>query len=47
MSLHARSVATAAGAVDDEVDRVASALSAIRAFDVAAARRILKELRGA
>jgi hydroxymethylglutaryl-CoA reductase len=47
MSLHARSVATAAGAVNEEVDRVASALAAIRAFDVAAARRILKELRGA
>jgi len=46
MSLHARSVATAAGAVNDEVDRVASALAAIRAFDLAAARRILKELRG-
>jgi len=47
MSLHARSVATAAGATHEEVDRVASALAANRAFDVAAARRILNELRGA
>ncbi|MEO8178145.1 MAG: hydroxymethylglutaryl-CoA reductase, degradative [Deltaproteobacteria bacterium] len=47
MSLHARSIATAAGATHDEVDRVASALAASRAFDVAAARRILSELRGA
>jgi hydroxymethylglutaryl-CoA reductase len=46
MSLHARSIATAAGAVHDEVDRVASALSASRAFDIAAAERILRELRG-
>jgi hydroxymethylglutaryl-CoA reductase len=47
MSLHARSIATAAGAVHDEVDQVASALAAARAFDLAAARRILEELRGA
>src|SRR6185436_740012 len=47
MSLHARSIATAAGATHDEVDRVASALAASRALDVAAARRILSELRGA
>jgi hydroxymethylglutaryl-CoA reductase len=46
MSLHARSIATAAGATHEEVDRVASALAANRAFDVAAARRILSELRG-
>jgi len=46
MSLHARSVAAAAGAARDEVERVASALSALGAFDVAAAARILKELRG-
>jgi hydroxymethylglutaryl-CoA reductase len=46
MSLHARSIATAAGAAKDEVERVASALSALGAFDVAAAARILKELRG-
>jgi hydroxymethylglutaryl-CoA reductase len=46
MSLHARSIATAAGAVHDEVDRVASLLSAGRAFDIAAAERILRELRG-
>jgi hydroxymethylglutaryl-CoA reductase len=46
MSLHARSIATAAGAVHDEVDRVASALSASRAFDLVSAERILKELRG-
>jgi hydroxymethylglutaryl-CoA reductase len=47
MSLHARSIATAAGAAHDEVEHVASALSASRAFDIAAARRILSELRGA
>ena len=47
MSLHARSIATAAGAVHDEVDRVASALAAARAYDISAARRILLELRGA
>jgi len=46
MSLHARSIAAAAGAVHDEVDRVASALSASRAYDIAAAERILRELRG-
>jgi hydroxymethylglutaryl-CoA reductase len=45
MSLHARSVATAAGAEDHEVDDVANALSASGSFDVAAARRILSELR--
>jgi hydroxymethylglutaryl-CoA reductase len=45
MSLHARSVATAAGAEDDEVDLVASALSAGGSFDIAAAKRILSELR--
>jgi hydroxymethylglutaryl-CoA reductase len=46
MSLHARSVATAAGACNDEVDRVASALAASGAYDLAAAERILRELRG-
>jgi hydroxymethylglutaryl-CoA reductase len=46
MSLHARSVATAAGASSDEVDRVASALAASGAYDLAAARRILSDLRG-
>jgi hydroxymethylglutaryl-CoA reductase len=45
MSLHARSVATAAGALHHEVERVASALAASRAYDVAAAERILRELR--
>ncbi len=47
MSLHARSVAAAAGATHDEVARVASALSALGTFDIAAARRVLAELRGA
>jgi hydroxymethylglutaryl-CoA reductase len=47
MSLHARSVATAAGAVSDEVDRVASALAASGAYDIGAAQRILRDLRGA
>jgi hydroxymethylglutaryl-CoA reductase len=46
MSLHARSVATAAGAVREEVDRVASALAASGAYDIAAAQRILRDLRG-
>jgi hydroxymethylglutaryl-CoA reductase len=46
MSLHARSVATAAGASSDEVDRVASVLAASGAYDLAAARRILSDLRG-
>ncbi len=45
MSLHARSIATAAGASHEEVDLVASALSQGGAFDLAAAERILKELR--
>jgi len=45
MSLHARSVATAAGAELDEVERVASRLSATGAYDVALAERYLKELR--
>lgn len=46
MSLHARSVATAAGATSDEVDHVASALAASGAYDLAAAQRILRDLRG-
>jgi hydroxymethylglutaryl-CoA reductase len=46
MSLHARSVATAAGAANDEVDRVASALAASGAYDLATAQRILTDLRG-
>jgi hydroxymethylglutaryl-CoA reductase len=46
MSLHARSVATAAGASHDEVDRVATALAAGGAYDLAAAQRILRDLRG-
>jgi hydroxymethylglutaryl-CoA reductase len=46
MSLHARSVATAAGASNDEVDRVASALAGGGAYDLAAAQRILRDLRG-
>jgi hydroxymethylglutaryl-CoA reductase len=47
MSLHARSVATAAGASSEEVEQVANALSARGAYDLAAAERILRELRGA
>jgi hydroxymethylglutaryl-CoA reductase len=46
MSLHARSVATAAGAADDEVDRVANALATSGTYDLAAAERILRALRG-
>jgi hydroxymethylglutaryl-CoA reductase len=45
MSLHARSVATAAGASTDEVERVASAPAATGAYDLAAAQRILRDLR--
>ena len=47
MSLHARSVATAAGASGEEVNRVAGALATSGAYDLAAAQRILRELRGA
>jgi len=46
MSLHARSVATAAGATRDEVDRVACALAASGVYDLGAAQRILRDLRG-
>jgi len=45
MSLHARSVATAAGASLEEVERVASALAARGSYDLAAAQRILRDLR--
>jgi hydroxymethylglutaryl-CoA reductase len=45
MSLHARSVATLAGASNEEVERVASALAASGAYDLAAAERILRDLR--
>jgi hydroxymethylglutaryl-CoA reductase len=46
MSLHARSVATAAGASGEEVNQVACALAASGAYDLAAAQRILGALRG-
>jgi hydroxymethylglutaryl-CoA reductase len=46
MSLHARSVAMAAGASNGEVDRVASALAASGAYDLATAQRILIDIRG-
>ncbi len=45
MSLHARSVAVAAGAAGDEVDRVAAALSAAGEVTVEAARRAVAALR--
>jgi hydroxymethylglutaryl-CoA reductase len=45
MSLHARSVAAAAGAIGDEVERTASAISAGGAITVEAARRVLERLR--
>jgi hydroxymethylglutaryl-CoA reductase len=45
MSLHARSVATAAGAVEGEVERVAAMLAKSRQVDVASARNILATLR--
>jgi hydroxymethylglutaryl-CoA reductase len=46
MSLHARSVAMAAGASNGEVDRVASALAASGAYDLSTAQRILTDIRG-
>jgi hydroxymethylglutaryl-CoA reductase len=45
MSLHARSVATAAGALPDEVDRVAASLSEQGTIDVTSARAIVERLR--
>lgn len=45
MSLHARSVATAAGARGDEVERIASRLSSGRAINLEAASVLLGELR--
>jgi len=45
MSLHARSVATAAGAVDDEVELVARTLSERRDVTLRAAQTMLDELR--
>ena len=47
MSLHARNVAVAAGAVGDEVDAVSSAMVAERAVRVDVAERILAEHRAA
>ena len=46
MSLHARSVATAAGAHGEEVDLVARRLADNGAYDLAGAERILRDLRG-
>jgi hypothetical protein len=45
MSLHARSVASAAGALDDEVELVARRLSERREVSVRAAQTLLDELR--
>jgi hydroxymethylglutaryl-CoA reductase len=45
MSLHARSVASAAGALDDEVELVARGLSERREVSVRAAQALLDELR--
>ncbi len=45
MSLHARSVATAAGACGDEVELIAKRLSGSRAINLEAAAHILSELR--
>jgi hydroxymethylglutaryl-CoA reductase len=45
MSLHARSVATLAGARDDEVDTLAQGLSQARPFNLDTAKRMLKQLR--
>jgi hydroxymethylglutaryl-CoA reductase len=46
MSLHARSVAAAAGARGDEIDPVAAAIAEARDVTVDAARRVLAKLRG-
>jgi hydroxymethylglutaryl-CoA reductase len=45
MSLHARSVATAAGARGDEVELIAQRLSSGRAINLEAAASLLGELR--
>jgi hydroxymethylglutaryl-CoA reductase len=45
MSLHARSVATAAGATGDEVDRVAESIAEARDVTVEGARRALARMR--
>jgi hydroxymethylglutaryl-CoA reductase len=47
MSLHARSVATAAGASGDEVERCAERMTAGRSINLREAAAILGELRGA
>lgn len=47
MSLHARNIAVAAGAVGEEVDKVSAAMVADRAVRVDVAERILADLRGA
>jgi hydroxymethylglutaryl-CoA reductase len=46
MALHARTVAIAAGASYDQVDRVALALATSGAITVESARRVLEELKG-
>jgi hydroxymethylglutaryl-CoA reductase len=45
MALHARSVAIAAGAKTEEVERVASAIHALGDVTMAAAERVVRELR--
>jgi hydroxymethylglutaryl-CoA reductase len=45
MALHARSVAIAAGATVEEVERVASAIHALGDVTLAAAQRVVRELR--
>ncbi len=45
MALHARSVAVAAGAIDDEVEAVATTMVAAKEITVDAARRLLSDLR--
>jgi hydroxymethylglutaryl-CoA reductase len=45
MALHAKSVAVAAGASGDDVERVASAIHALGDVTLAAAQRVLSELR--
>jgi hydroxymethylglutaryl-CoA reductase len=46
MALHARSVAIAAGATHDQVERVAFALTSGGGITVESARRVLEELKG-
>jgi hydroxymethylglutaryl-CoA reductase len=45
MSLHARNIAIAAGAVDDEIDRVAALMASEKKVRMDRAKEILEQLR--